>query len=171
MDDAETLRAIAQELQNLASQAYGKPVAVRVTADHLRRWASRLEQIADGHAQSPLREDFADRYHAARKQLTDQLAAEIVSRNSMDDRMETLHRTEGEADTEFVRRIVATYLALTSTGTEPHAQRPWPMFVDIAQIIDAGWKSGKSSHDVAIEIFQEFDAAPVTSTDRCGDDK
>ena len=28
------------------------------------------------------------------------------------------------ADTEFVRRIVATYLALTSTGTEPHAQRP-----------------------------------------------
>ncbi len=37
------------------------------------------------------------------------------------------------------------------------AQQP-PMLADIAQIIDAGWKSGKSAADVAGEILREFDA-------------
>jgi hypothetical protein len=31
------------------------------------------------------------------------------------------------------------------------------MQADIAQIIDTGWKSGKSSADVAAEILREFD--------------
>ena len=47
--------------------------------------------------------------------------------------------------------------ALTSTPSEP-AQRQ-PMRNDIAQMISDGWKSGKSSIDVAGEILQEFDAA------------
>ncbi len=32
-----------------------------------------------------------------------------------------------------------------------------PMLADIAQIIDAGWKSWKSAAEVALEIVREFD--------------
>jgi hypothetical protein len=39
-----------------------------------------------------------------------------------------------------------------------------PMRADIAQIIDRGWKAGKSSNDVAEEILREFDPSPVSST-------
>ncbi|WP_454618353.1 hypothetical protein [Bradyrhizobium cenepequi] len=56
--------------------------------------------------------DFADRYRAARRRISNHLAAEIVSRNSVNDEANALFRPDGESDTEFVRRIVATYLAL-----------------------------------------------------------
>lgn len=56
---------------------------------------------------------FADAYTAARKQVSDRLAAEIVARNASDDSTK-FHRTDGEDDAELVRRIVATYLALTA---------------------------------------------------------
>jgi hypothetical protein len=39
-----------------------------------------------------------------------------------------------------------------------------PMRADIAQMIDAGWKTGKSSSEVAEEILREFDASTVSST-------
>ena len=45
-----------------------------------------------------------------------------------------------------------------------------PMLADIAQIIDAGWKSGQSSAEVAAEILREFDGTAVTSTE-CGGGK
>lgn len=56
--------------------------------------------------------DFADAYTSARKQISDQVAAEVASRNSFD---EKLHRPDLETDAEFVRRIIATYLALAAT--------------------------------------------------------
>ncbi|HEU0038026.1 MAG TPA: hypothetical protein VFR76_02015 [Verrucomicrobiae bacterium] len=44
--------------------------------------------------------------------------------------------------------------------------RHTPMLADIAQIIDVGWKAGKSAAEVAGEILREFDGPAVTSTDR-----
>jgi hypothetical protein len=37
----------------------------------------------------------------------------------------------------------------------------FPMLADIAQIIDAGWRAGKSSADVAEEVLREFEAPTV----------
>ena len=60
---------------------------------------------------------FGAIYEAARLEIPDGLASEIVSRNAVDDKMEHLYRSSYEtagsrSDTELVRRIVATYLAL-----------------------------------------------------------
>jgi hypothetical protein len=49
------------------------------------------------------------------------------------------------------------------------SQQP-PMQADIAQIIDAGWKSGKSSADVAAEILREFDTPFYPTCAKCGCD-
>lgn len=55
-------------------------------------------------------------------------------------------------------------LTIENLLSRPAAQRP--MRADIAQMIDAGWKTGKSSSEVAEEILREFDASTVPSTDR-----
>jgi hypothetical protein len=49
-------------------------------------------------------------------------------------------------------------------ATDARADAQAPMRADIAQMIDAGWKTGKSSSEVAEEILREFDASTVSST-------
>ncbi len=58
---------------------------------------------------------FADAYIAARKMVPARLADEIVSRNCSEGDGSKMDRIDGETDAEFVRRIVATYLAVSST--------------------------------------------------------
>lgn len=54
--------------------------------------------------------DFAFNYTEARQGITNLHAQGVVSRNAVD---EKLYRPDDETDMEFVRRIVATYLALS----------------------------------------------------------
>lgn len=58
--------------------------------------------------------DFADRYHNAFQNLPHATMQEVVSRNSFEE-AEGIYRPDNEPDEEFVRRIIATYLAVTST--------------------------------------------------------
>jgi hypothetical protein len=60
----------------------------------------------------------------------------------------------------------------SQAGREPEEEIPAPaspaqapMRADIAQMIDAGWKTGKSSSEVAEEILREFDASTLSSTE------
>ena len=59
--------------------------------------------------------DFAHAYTEIRKRIPDRVAKEVISRNSLSDKMDTLDRVGGETDVEFVRRIISTYLALMRT--------------------------------------------------------
>lgn len=54
--------------------------------------------------------DFADLYRAARAELSRDLMLEVVGRNSDD---EGFYHPSEEPSDEFVRRIIATYLAVT----------------------------------------------------------
>src|SRR5216684_5981194 len=46
-----------------------------------------------------------------------------------------------------------------------------PMQADIAQIIKAGWNSGKSSDDVAAEILREFDVPATLAATPAAEEK
>lgn len=59
--------------------------------------------------------DFVDRYMHAQRFLEEGAVREVVARNSSDNIGE-IHRVEGESDADLVRRIVATYLAISSTN-------------------------------------------------------
>lgn len=56
--------------------------------------------------------DFSDRYTTIRKLLTNSVLSEVISRN------DGISRVEGEGDIQFIRRIVATYLAIVDSEEE-----------------------------------------------------
>jgi len=68
----------------------------------------------DWPARVPPAASFADAYEAARQTLPRDLMLEVVSRNATGDGTEKLCRPDNEPDDEFARRIIATYLAVTS---------------------------------------------------------
>lgn len=63
--------------------------------------------------------------------------------------------------------LFQSYVDIASEADSDVTPTRPPMLADLAQIIDAGWKAGKSSVEVAGEILREFDGTAVTSTE-CG---
>jgi hypothetical protein len=60
-----------------------------------------------------------------------------------------------EGEKEIVLLHVKAVLDYHAANSAPVQRQP--MQADVAQIVDAGWKSGKSSDDIAAEILREID--------------